>query len=193
MDRHILDLLLRYGAPLLFFAQMLGIFGLPIPDELLLTIAGVLVRRGTLNGISTLGCAISGSLVGITFSYLLGRSAGLRILQRMAGPHAEAVERVQAWFKRFGKWVLAFGYFVPGVRHVTAIAAGSSRLDFPSFAAYAYPGAVLWSTTFVAAGYYAGDRWERATILVRGHLTIVAIAAIAAAAVYVYARRRERT
>ena len=44
MDRHVLDLLLRYGAPLLFVAQMLGIFGLPVPDELLLTIAGVLVR-----------------------------------------------------------------------------------------------------------------------------------------------------
>src|SRR5205823_6754250 len=91
MEHRLFDLLLRYGAPLLFVAQMLGIFGLPVPDELLLTIAGVLVRRGTLNGISTLGCAISGSLAGITFSYLLGRSAGLRILQRVAGPHPEAV------------------------------------------------------------------------------------------------------
>src|SRR5438067_73199 len=180
MDRHLVDLLVRFGAPLLFFAQMLGIFGLPIPDELLLTIAGVLVRRGSLNGMSTMACAISGCLAGITLSYLLGRSAGLQILRRLAGPHAELVERAQAWFKRFGKWVLAFGYFVPGVRHVTAIAAGSSRLDFPCFAAYAYPGAVLWSTTFLAAGYYAGDRWERATTLVRGHLTVVAIAAIAA-------------
>src|SRR5438270_13080424 len=111
MDRHVLDWLERYGAPLLFFAQMLGIFGLPIPDELLLTIAGVLVRRGSLNAISTLACAISGSLAGITLSYVLGRSAGLRILQRLAGSHAASVERAQAWFKRFGKWVLAFGYF----------------------------------------------------------------------------------
>ena len=150
------------------------------------------MRRGTLNGVSTLACANSGSLAGITFSYLLGRSAGLRILQRLAGPHAEAIEHAQVWFKRFGKWVLAFGYFVPGVRHVTAIAAGSSRLEFPSFAAYAYPGAVLWSTTFVAAGYYAGDRWERATNVLRGHLTVVAIVVIAAVAVYLYAQRRQR-
>jgi len=192
MERHLLDLLVRYGAPMLFLAQMLGIFGLPIPDELLLTIAGALVRRGTLNGTSTVACAIAGSVAGITSSYLVGRTVGLPALQRLVGAHSESLERAQTWFKRFGKWVLAFGYFVPGVRHVTAIAAGSSRFEFPEFAGYAYPGAVLWSTTFVAAGYYAGDRWEHAASLVREHLTVVAFAAAAAAVLYAYLRRSER-
>ena len=44
MDRIVLEWLTHYGASALFFAQLFGIFGLPIPDELLLTIAGSLMR-----------------------------------------------------------------------------------------------------------------------------------------------------
>src|SRR5262249_52499767 len=46
--------LVRYGAPLLFFAQVFGIFGLPIPDELLMTVAGALIASGRLDLSSTL-------------------------------------------------------------------------------------------------------------------------------------------
>ena len=45
MEQRLFDLLARDGVWLLFAAQMFGVFGLPIPDELLLTFAGGLVRR----------------------------------------------------------------------------------------------------------------------------------------------------
>src|SRR5262245_45015223 len=104
---------------------MFGILGLPIPDEILLTIAGALVRRGTLAASSTLVAAIAGSITGITLSYALGRAVSVAALRRAPGLHGAAVDRARDWFKRWGKWLLAFGYFVPGVRHVTAIIAGS--------------------------------------------------------------------
>jgi membrane protein DedA with SNARE-associated domain len=186
------DLLARYGAPVLFFAQMFGIFGLPIPDELLLTIAGTLIRHGRLNALATLTAAIGGCIAGITLSYCLGRAVGCRILQRIPGVESGSIARAQAWFTRFGGWLLTFAFFVPGVRHVGAIIAGSLPLDFRVFAAYAYPGAVLWSVTFVAAGYYAGDRWERAALMLRGHVVFVALAAGVAAAAYAITRRSAR-
>ena len=192
MDRHLFELLVRYGGAVLFLAQMLGIFGLPIPDELLLTISGALVRRGTLNGLTTFAAAISGCIAGITLSYVLGRSVGAPTVQRFAGSHAQTLAIAQGWFRRFGKWVLAFGYFVPGVRHVTAIAAGSAPLEYPVFAAYAYPGAVLWSTTFIAVGYYAGNQWERAAGLARTHLTVTAALVAVAVVTFLVARAYRR-
>ena len=192
MDRHLFDLLARYGAPLLFAAQMFGIFGLPIPDEVLLTVAGVLVRRGHLDGPTTYAAAVGGCIAGISLSYLLGRLVGLCILQRIPGVHTDAIERTQAGFRRFGRWLLAFGYFVPGVRHVTAIAAGAAPLEFRAFATSAYPGAVLWSTTFLAVGYYAGDRWQEAAAFFRGRLLVAAVALLVAVVVYVFATRRRR-
>jgi membrane protein DedA with SNARE-associated domain len=192
VERHLFELLARYGAAMLFFAQMFGIFGLPIPDEFLLTMAGVLVRRGTLDGPTTFVAAVCGCVAGMTLSYLMGRLVGFWVLERMPGVHAAAIHRTQAWFRRFGRWLLAFGYFVPGVRHVTAIAAGSAPLEFEAFAASAYPGAALWSSTFLAVGYYAGDRWEEAAAFFHGRLLAAALALGAAAVIYVLATRRVR-
>jgi membrane protein DedA with SNARE-associated domain len=94
--------------------------------------------------------------------------------------HEATWERTQRLFRRFGGWLLAFGYFIPGVRHVTAIAAGTTPLGFRSFSAWAYPGAVLWSTTFVALGYYAGDRWKEMFDAARGWpLAIAGVVAVA--------------
>jgi membrane protein DedA with SNARE-associated domain len=184
MERHFLDWLARFGTPVLFFAQLFGIFGLPIPDELLLTVAGVLVRKGQLDGTPTIVAAISGCMAGITISYVLGRTVGLATLQRLMHVHPDALQRGQRWFRRFGCWLLAFGYFIPGVRHVTALAAGST-LDYPTFATYAYPGAVLWSSVFVGLGYFAGDRWEAVLAVVRRHAPELAIGVAVAATVYV--------
>jgi membrane protein DedA with SNARE-associated domain len=174
VERHLLDWLVRYGTPVLFMAQLLGIFGLPIPDELLLTIAGMLVRKGQLHLVPTLVAAITGCVAGITISYVLGRSVGLATLQRVLHVHEESLVRAQAWFRRFGCWLLAFGYFIPGVRHVTALAAGSTPLEYSTFSRYAYPGAVLWSSLFLALGYFGGDRAHEMLGVLRRHLTIVA-------------------
>jgi membrane protein DedA with SNARE-associated domain len=153
METHLLHLLARDGPWMLFTAQALGVFGLPIPDELLLTAAGSLVRRGDLSLPATLAAAICGAAAGMTVSYMLGRLGG-RVLKHVPVAR-DTVDRTQWLFKRWGQWLLVFGCFIPGVRHVIAIAAGSAALDFPRFSAYAYSGAALWSITFIGMGYYA--------------------------------------
>jgi membrane protein DedA with SNARE-associated domain len=192
MERHLFDLLARDGAWVLFAAQTLGIFGLPIPDELLLTFAGGLVRRGDLAGPTTVAAAVGGSIAGLTLSYSIGRRFGVGVLRHLPGIGSENIQRAQSWFNRSGKWLLAFGCFVPGVRHVTAFAAGSAALDLRTFCACAYPGAALWSTTFVVIGYYAGagPRWEHAVLLLRAHLVLVTILLVMIAVMYAFARRR---
>jgi membrane protein DedA with SNARE-associated domain len=190
MEHRIVVWLIHYGPIVLFFAQVFGIVGLPIPDEFLLTVAGSLIRRGALNGPTTLAAAIAGCASGITISYALGRTVGLPTLRRVLRLHPKSVDRAERWFHRFGRWLIAFGYFIPGVRHVTAIAAGSVPLSYREFAAYAYSGAVLWCCLFIGAGYYAGDRWQHATDLLRDHLRVVALLLVAAAALWVALKRR---
>ena len=41
MEQRLLDWLAHYGPVVLFLAQVAGIFGLPIPDELLLTVSNL--------------------------------------------------------------------------------------------------------------------------------------------------------
>ena len=89
--------------------------------------------------------ALAGSICGITISYWLGRTFGLALIHRY-GRYLriteEHVNKAHAWFERVGHWGLTFGYFVPGVRHLTAYAAGMSDLEPHQFALFAYSGAV---------------------------------------------------
>jgi membrane protein DedA with SNARE-associated domain len=197
VERHLLGLLSRYGLQAIFGLQVLGIVGLPVPDELLLTIAGTLVRAGKLPLVGTLAAAMSGAMVGITISYLAGRFIGLAALRRIVHIPDEPLHRAEHWFHRTGGWLLTFGYFIPGVRHVTAIAAGSSGLGYGTFAAFAYPGAIFWSSFFVTAGYVLGHRWRPAFEAIREHVHVVVVVAALAYGAYMafvlvrwYRRRR---
>ena len=79
------------------------------------------------------------------------------LLQRHIGSHLPEAHR---WFERFGKWTLFFGYFVAGVRHFTALVAGTSGLSPATFALYAYPGGCVWVACFLTIGYYLGEEWQ---------------------------------
>lgn len=158
--QHWIDL---YGYAALYFGLVFGIVGLPVPDESLLALFGYLVSTGRFHFALTYFIASAGSLTGITVSYWIGRAGGYRLIHRY-GPRLhltdERLQNVNGWFKRIGKWTLMIGYFVPGVRHFTALVAGASKLQYPVFAVFAYTGGLLWSLTFITLGYYLGETWS---------------------------------
>jgi membrane protein DedA with SNARE-associated domain len=193
----ILQWVSTYGAPSLAVLLLLGIVGLPVPDETLMVFSGYLIFSGRLHPASTFLCALAGSVCGISVSYWLGRTWGHQVLIRYGKwihLTEDRVHRVHDWFERMGRWTLLIGYFIPGVRHFTAVIAGSSELEYPVFAAFAYAGALIWVSTFLALGYYLGDAWERAWETIHRHMHLAAYSALAlalaAAAVHWYLRKR---
>ena len=58
----------HYGYAAIFSLLILGIVGLPVPDEWLLTFAGYLIFTNHLRAIPTLAAAMIGSMCGITAS-----------------------------------------------------------------------------------------------------------------------------
>ena len=152
--------LIQYGSIALFFLLVAGIIILPVPEETLMVIAGILMRNGSLQIGSTLMAAYFGSICGITISYLIGRTAGHYLIVKYGnkiGITHEKLDQVHRWFEKYGKWTLTFGYFVPGVRHFTGFASGMTELDFKQFSLFAYTGALLWVTTFLSIGYFFGN------------------------------------
>jgi membrane protein DedA with SNARE-associated domain len=154
--------ILEYGSIALFILLALGIVALPIPDETLMVISGVLIHQGHLYAIPTLLAAYAGSMCGITLSYILGRTAGHYVIKRFGpwiGINEQNLQKAHDWYEYLGKWTLTFGYFITGVRHVTGIFAGITELGFPKFALFAYTGAFLWATVFLSIGYFFGPYW----------------------------------
>jgi len=181
-----------YGVAAIFVLLFLGVFGLPVPDETLLTFAGVLVRQGTLHFVPALLAATLGSMGGITVSYAVGRRFGVGVVDRFGRwVHVTRADlaRVEAWFEHSGRWLLTFGYFIPAVRHFTALVAGSSGLPAPVFVRYAYSGAAIWATTFITLGWYMGPAWETALASAHRHITVLAIAVVILGGAYVLAHR----
>ena len=182
----------HYGIAAIFVLLLLGVFGLPVPDETLLTFAGVLVRMGRLGAIATLAAATLGSMCGISISYALGRAFGLGIVDRYGRwihVSRDDLRRVEQWLEHWGKWTLTIGYFIPGVRHFTALVAGSSRLPSRTFAIFAYSGALLWTSTFITLGWYVGDRWEGVLAAAHRHLLAIALAGAILVSIYALVHR----
>ncbi len=188
-----LDWIARYGYAALFVLLAVGILGLPVPDETLLTFVGYLIWRGQMDPVASLVTALAGAVCGITLSFLLGRGLGRVLLERgwILRRHQHELERVQRWYQRWGRWLLLVGYFIPGVRHLTAYLAGASAMPVWSFAVAAYTGALLWTTTFILLGYWLGEQWTRATA--RGPLLAAAgVALVVLGAVVLWQRLRNR-
>jgi len=198
-----MDLILQwvshYGYFAIFFLLMFGIIGLPIPDETMLVFSGYLIARGRLHpGLAAL-TAFLGSVSGITTSYLIGRTLGLGFVHkygRYIHLTESRLENVHRWFNRIGHWALFVGYYIAGVRHFTALVAGTSCLEFRAFAKFAWSGAFVWVCTFLAIGYYFADQWENVAhlihtnLLVASAVVILAILCVVAVRWMLLARRR---
>jgi len=181
-----------YGYFGIFFLLILGIVGLPVPDEWLLVFAGYLAFKNVLGFVPTLAIAVIGSACGLTVSYVLGRTSGhyfLRRCGRWLSIDEQKLSRAQEWFHKLGRWVLVVGPFIPGVRNLMGYMAGASRLRLDVFARFAYLGALISSTTFVTFGYFAGRHvgWSYARFPLIA-VAVLAMLAISRAPVLIYRR-----
>jgi membrane protein DedA with SNARE-associated domain len=139
--------------------------------------------------------ATAGSWCGITLSYTIGRTAGTAVLHRYGRflhLTEERLDAVHKWFARVGHWALFLGYFIAGVRHFTAIVAGTSKLEFRSFAAYAWSGGAVWAGAFLTLGYFVGEKWEAIAEIVHRDILYVSLVLLAALLAFWIVRRRVR-
>lgn len=189
--------LLHYGSLVLFILLALGIIALPVPEETLMVLSGILMSQGHLYILPTILAAFGGSMTGITVSYLVGRTAGNYLILkygRWVGIKEYHLEKVHHWFERFGKWALFIGYFIPGVRHLTGLSAGTTSLEYHLFALFAYTGAIAWVSTFLSIGYFFGEKWlayfENIEIKGIDDYIVIAIILVLAVAGFLLLRKR---
>ncbi|WKB37214.1 VTT domain-containing protein [Terrilactibacillus sp. S3-3] len=64
-------------------------------------------------------------------------------------------------FNLYGKRLLLFSLFIPGVRHITGYSAGITKVPFRSYTFFfSYIGAVIWVGTFVTLGKILGPKYK---------------------------------
>lgn len=171
-----------------------GIIGLPIPDEVLLTFVGYNIFLGKMAYMPSLLCAAIGACGGISLSYLLGVKLGQPFLNKF-GPKLhiseERVNRTKRLFNKLGPFLLFIGFFIPGVRHITAYLSGINCYKYKKFALFAYLGAFTWCLTFITIGRTLGENWTAfGTYFSKYSFLLILLAILGVLIYYTYRRRR---
>jgi len=159
----VLDLIAQYGYIALYILLALGIVGIPVPDEILLTFVGYLSSLGIFDYPTAVAVSLLGAMTGMVFSYWAGRKLGKPVLRKY-GKWVKLTPRrlrkAERWFRRYGPWTISFGYFIPGIRHLTCYLSGVSGMNQRKYLAFAGFGALFWCLFFITLGYFVGTRFD---------------------------------
>lgn len=195
----LLVLIDQYGYIALYGLLALGIVGIPVPDEILMTTVGSLTvgEAPLLTFTGTLLVSFSGAMTGMMVSYFLGNKVGKPFLYRYGKWIKLTPERLavaEKWFKKYGLWAVSFGYYIPGLRHFTCYLAGVSNVSLWRYLLFAGTGALIWCSSFLTLGHFIGVHAAAIAETVHHYmgLSITIILIVVGVAIYIYWRCRKR-
>lgn len=149
-----------YAHYLFFGLLVLTGFNVPISEDLLLLMAGVIANLCIPEQVFHLyiwlfaGCIISGWI-----AYWLGRLFGQHLykipfLKSVVTP--SKIHKLQGYYERFGVFAFIIGRFIPcGFRNALFITSGMGRMPFPLFVFRDFVGALIASATLYTIGYHS--------------------------------------
>jgi len=134
----------------------------PIPGDVMVVVGGTLVALEKGNAVPALLAGTAGSTFGFMTMYFIGRWFGHRILERgrIKFLPIGSVHTIEAWFRRWGYWIIVANRFLAGTRAVISFFAGISELDFAKTTALSFAGSLCWYALLLFLGYSLGQNWD---------------------------------
>lgn len=191
-----MDTLLSYGIVAVFVALMLTPFGLPVPEEISLLVAGVLAENSHVTVPVALAVSYAGVLGGDMVAWTMGRKAGLHpkgFISRLVG--REQIVQIEQFYRRWGAWAIVIARQLPGTRLPAFFFAGASGIPLTRFVMVDGTAAVLTTIVFFSLGYIFADDIDNVLLWVnrfRSGSSTAALVAIAVFVVWIWWRRRKK-
>lgn len=160
------DLLRQAFYPTLLLVFIIASLGIPIPEDIPLIAAGVILR--THPEIADWPMALFVALVGImsgdVILYTLGKRWGPDVFAHRSVAWLVTHRRMEMMtekFHKYGVWMCFFGRFMVGVRAVMCLTAGVTRFPFWKFFLADFSGALLSAPAFMLLGYFCAGMIDR--------------------------------
>jgi membrane protein DedA with SNARE-associated domain len=170
--------------------------GLPLPEDVPLLAAGVMIANGKMHFVVAGICAWCGIVGGDICLYHLGKRYGLNITKvPFVGKHVTKarIERAEGLFVKYGVWVVAVGRLFAGIRGGMVVAAGAIRFKFWRFLIADGLAALVSGGLFIALGTWLGNRLREHEAEISRYKTYVfATAIVIAVLAFVVSRVRKR-
>ena len=147
----------------IFLAALLETIIPPIPTLAVFPTAGFLASQ---QGITVLGLVpmvllgAIGATIGTSSIYLVALKLGHVVLikyLRHFRISEKKLERVEAWFERYGDKAVFLGRMVPVMREMISVPAGLLKMKAMKFLVYTFAGSCIWSAGTILSGYYFGE------------------------------------
>jgi membrane protein DedA with SNARE-associated domain len=169
----------------------------PFPSDVIVVFAGSLVAIGTGSIVLTLVLATAGSTLGFMSMYWIGNQFGDRVLETRKLPFVslDLVHKVEAWFRRYGYWVVVVNRFLAGTRAVISFVTGVADMNLTVTTMLSAASALAWNSILIYLGFVVGDNWRMIGDYLDTYSLIVTIAVAALLAVWgvVVLVRKRRT
>lgn len=149
-----------YGYGIIFLFLFFGIVGIPAPEESLLFFLGILISHEQLAWAYCFFVSWLGATIGMITGYGMGRFLGHPFMKKYGkyvGISEEKWERANGLFRKYGKWFVLFGFYLPGVRQISPYMAGVIRFPFRVFLLLSSVGALLWTVPIMLVGMFLGQ------------------------------------
>lgn len=163
-----------------------------LEGETIVILAGIAATHGLLNPQLVALCAFCGSVTSDQLMFSLGKYRGATMLRILPGLQRK-ISRASRLMRRYDTVFILGFRFVYGVRNVTPIMLGISRVRHLKFLILNLAGAAIWAVCFTAGGYYLGHAFT----LFAGNIGYVLIAVLLILIILVfgirYIRRRQKT
>ncbi len=162
-----------------FFLMVLESMVAPVPSEAVMPFAGVLWFLGEMSFWPIVIFSTLGSIVGSLISYYAGLYGGRPLLQKY-GKYVLLSEHdltlTERFFEKYGDKTIFVSRFIPVVRHLISIPAGTGKMNVFKFILYTVLGAGMWNAFLIYAGYYLGNNWTE----IRKYSEVIDIVLVAA-------------
>lgn len=166
------DLIAVWGYLGIFVCIFLGNLGLPVPEETVLLAAGFFAGREVLSIEAVWALVVVSAVTGDCCGYLVGRTGGQRLLERLASRFRSMrgrLEQLRTFFDQHGSKAVFMARFVAGARFMAGPMAGAAGMPFLRFLGWNVMGALIWCSLMVAIGYMVGDEiWRVIELVHRG-------------------------
>lgn len=137
------------------FGYLAVFFGTFLEGETLLLLAGFFSERGYLLLPVVIAVAFAGSMAGHLFWFWLGRTRGVRILERFPRVNKHLGKGIRL-FERYGAPTILVSQYLYGVRISCALIVGMSRIPLYKFLTFIALSCLSWSIVIALLGYYFG-------------------------------------
>lgn len=162
------------------FAYIENVFP-PSPSDLVVVIGGSLVGTGALSFLPTLIVTTLGSVLGFMTLFFIGWMLDKKVIKsgKLKFISIEAVLKVEAWFNKYGFWIIVLNRFFPGTRSVVSFFAGMSRLDIKKTLLLSTISAFLWNFLIIYLGMLFGENVETVDRYLETYSNIVIVVTVA--------------